>query len=93
MEKRILSILRILSKIGLRLEFVLDGLAAPTRHAEVGRRWVTRNLGLSDGRPLGFVCGESIYLPDVYNSKSISVTAPSDADVTWLAYFASTPRV
>jgi len=28
-----------------------------------------------------------------YNFNSASVTAPSDADVTWLAYFASTPRV
>ena len=28
-----------------------------------------------------------------YNFKSLSVTAPSDALVTWAAYFASTPRV
>jgi hypothetical protein len=30
---------------------------------------------------------------EAYNFKSLSVTAPSDALVTWLAYFASTPRV
>lgn len=28
-----------------------------------------------------------------HNSKSLSVTAPSDALVTWLAYLARTPRV
>ena len=28
-----------------------------------------------------------------YNFKSSSVTAPSEALVTWAAYFASTPRV
>jgi hypothetical protein len=28
-----------------------------------------------------------------YNFKSSSVTAPNEADVTWAAYLASTPRV
>ena len=34
-----------------------------------------------------------ISFPCIYNSKSLSVTAPSDALVTCAAYFASTPRV
>jgi hypothetical protein len=33
------------------------------------------------------------HLPATYNFNPASVTAPSDADVTWLAYFANTPRV
>src|ERR1051325_1036066 len=34
-----------------------------------------------------------LWLFECHNSNSASVTAPSEALVTWAAYFASTPRV
>ena len=38
-------------------------------------------------------CEASASFGLTYNFKSSSVTAPSEALVTWAAYFASTPRV
>jgi hypothetical protein len=63
------------------------------RFVEPGRVSLFMAPAVYQRRLMSTIMHASVVLQEAYNSNSLSVTAPNDAEVTALAYFASTPRV